>query len=139
MPKWQEEFMTLLMKTFSKYKSCQFFIATHSPQIISKLNGENSFVTSLSKNELFPQSFFKNRSSDFQLAELFDAPGTRNEYISRLAFRLLSKVKKNKSVDSDDSMQLNRLIAMNKFIEKDDPIYELILSIKEVIEYYASN
>jgi len=138
-PKWQEDFITLLMRTFSKYRACQFFIATHSPQIISKLSDENCFVTSLSKNELFTPSFFRNKSSDFQLAELFDAPGTRNEYISRLAFKLLSKVKRNKSVDSTDHFDLNKLMSMNEMIDRDDPTFDLILSVKEVVEFYASN
>lgn len=138
-PKWQEDFMILLIKTFNKYSNCQFFIATHSPQIISRMSDKNCYVTSLSKNEIYPPSFFRNRSSDFQLAELFDAPGFRNEYISRLVFGLISKVRRNKSVDLDDRAKLEKLLNMNKMIDEEDPTYELILSVKEVIDYYASN
>ncbi|MCL1078148.1 ATP-binding protein [Parashewanella spongiae] len=138
-PKWQEEFMPMLVKAFSQYKNCQFFIATHSPQIISNVSDENCFVTSLTKNEIYPSSFFRNRSSDFQLTELFDAPGYRNEYISRLAFGLLSKVKKQKAVTDDDKVNLEKLLGFIPLLEKDDPIHDLILSIKEVLEFYASN
>ncbi|WP_333876667.1 AAA family ATPase [Methylobacter sp.] len=137
-PRWQEDFMSLLIKTFSKYRGCQFFIATHSPQIVSKLKSENCFVTSLSSNEIFSASFFYNRSSDFQLAELFDAPGSRNEYVSRLVFGLLSRIKKQKAVGDEDYELLNKLLSMLDLIESNDPVHDLILSVKEIVDHYAS-
>lgn len=138
-PRWQEEFMSLLVKTFSKYRACQFFIATHSPQIVSKLSNKNCFVTSMTKNEIFPSSFFYNMSSDFQLAELFDAPGSKNEYITRLAFSLLSKVKRKRAVSIEDIERLDKLLLMSELIDKNDPTLDLIKSIEEVVKHYASN
>lgn len=138
-PKWQEEFMSLLVKTFDKYKACQFFIATHSPQIVSNLKNKNCFVTSLTKNEIYPSYSFYDRSSDFQLAELFDAPGYRNEYIARIAFSLLSKIKNTKSIQQKDANELNKLLKLSESMDRKDPTYELIESIKEVVKYYASN
>lgn len=137
-PKWQEEFMSLLVRTFSKYRACQFFIATHSPQIVSRLKGNNCFVTSLTKNEIYSSSHFYERSSDFQLAELFDAPGSRNEYITRLAFALLSKVKSKKNVQESEMKELARLLELCNSISHDDPIFDLIKSVEEVVQYYAS-
>lgn len=137
-PKWQEEFMSLLVRTFSKYRSCQFFIATHSPQIVSRLKGSNCFVTSLTKNEIYSSSHFYERSSDFQLAELFDAPGSRNEYITRLAFALLSKVKSKKNAQESEMKELARLLKLCNSISSDDPIFDLIKSVEEVVLYYAS-
>lgn len=137
-PKWQEEFMSLLIKTFSKYRSCQFFIATHSPQIVSRLKGNNCFVTSLTKNEIYSSSHFYERSSDFQLAELFDAPGSRNEYITRLAFALLSKVKSKRNAQKSEMKELDRLLMLCNSINRDDPIFDLIKSVEEVVQHYAS-
>ncbi|TOE35513.1 ATP-binding protein, partial [Vibrio parahaemolyticus] len=68
-PKWQENFMPLLMSVFSGYQSCQFIIASHSPQIVSNVSKTNCFVTSISKGSIYESSYFYNKSSDFQLAE----------------------------------------------------------------------
>jgi len=138
-PKWQEEFMPLLIRTFSQYRSCQFFIATHSPQMVSQLEGKNCFVTSLSKNEIFPSAHFNDRSSDFQLAELFDAPGSRNEYITRLAFSLLSKIKSRKVAGKNEVKELDRLLVLCDSISPDDPTLELVKSVEEIVKHYASN
>lgn len=138
-PTWQEDFMPVLIKTFSKYKSCQFFIATHSPQIVSKLAEANCFITSLTKNEIYPSAQFYERSSDYQLAELFGAPGFRNEYIVRRAFSLLSKVKKQKHTFEKDLLELDKLLSLSKQLDSGDPTLELINSIKEIANHYASN
>jgi predicted ATP-binding protein involved in virulence len=138
-PKWQEDFMPLLIKTFSKYRACQFFIATHSPQMISNLRDNNCFVTSLTKNHVFPSSYFFNMSSDFQLAELFDAPGPKNEYISRLVFSLLSKIKRNKTIDQEDRTQLSKLLLISKNLAEVDPTFELIKTAEEVVKHYATH
>ncbi|NDV92874.1 AAA family ATPase [Alteromonas sp. 345S023] len=138
-PKWQEDFMPLLIKTFSQFRKCQFFIATHSPQIVSQLDGNNCFVTSLSNNEIFPSSYFYERSSDFQLAEIFDAPGSRNEYVTRLAFSLLSKLKKTKTVGLKEIQEMKKLVSLREEIDRDDPTYELVESVEEIVNHYASH
>ncbi|HCE4695043.1 TPA: ATP-binding protein [Vibrio parahaemolyticus] len=138
-PKWQENFMPLLMSVFSGYQSCQFIIASHSPQIVSNVSKNNCFVTSISKGSIYESSYFYNRSSDFQLAELFDAPGNKNEYITRLCFSLLSKVKDNRSVDDSDLKSLNKIMSFIPILEDKDPLLDLVLSVKEVVTFYASN
>lgn len=40
-PAWQEKYIQFLMNTFKDYKGCHFIIATHSPQITSKLKDKN--------------------------------------------------------------------------------------------------
>jgi predicted ATPase len=138
-PFWQEKFIDTLTQIFSNYKNCQFFIATHSPQIVSKLSSRNCFVTSLTKNKIYCASEFINRSSDYQLAELFDAPGTMNEYITRICFNLLSSVKSSKELSSSDKSMLAKLDGFFINLNQDDPVRELILSVKEVVNIYASN
>ncbi|MCH7338427.1 AAA family ATPase [Acinetobacter higginsii] len=138
-PKWQEYFMPLLMKVFNSYKGCHFFISTHSPQIISNLKSENCFVISLTENLIFPADEFNNMSSDFQLAELFKSPGIKNEYISRLAFSLLSKLKTVQKFDREIIKDLEKLVSFKKHLKDNDPTNELIDTVKEVYNFYASN
>ncbi|WP_312057866.1 AAA family ATPase [Acinetobacter courvalinii] len=138
-PKWQEEFMPLLIEIFKAYKGCHFLIATHSPQIISQLNDNNCFITSLTENKAYPAKDFNNMSSDFQLAELFEAPGIKNEYITRLAFSLLSKLKTNKKINHELKSDLSKLISFKDNLDHNDPTIELIQSVQEVFNFYASH
>ncbi|UZD97373.1 AAA family ATPase [Pseudomonas corrugata] len=138
-PRWQEQFMMLLTTSFYAYKNCHFIVATHSPQIISRLREEGCFITSLSKNQVYHAEEFFNRSADYQLAELFDAPGIMNEYISRVAFNLLAKVKANRVVDAESSAELERLKELDKQVERDDPVKELISSVVDLCESYADH
>lgn len=138
-PRWQEEFIIMLTKAFSTYSGCQFIIATHSPQIISNLPNKGCYITSLSKNYLYKAKDFSNRSADYQLAELFDAPGIMNEYIARLAFNLLSKVKTAKLVTDDNWSELKQLQLLLENVNSNDPINELVDSVSQVCEIYAKN
>lgn len=138
-PRWQEQFMMLLMTSFSAYSRCHFIIATHSPQIISRLKDRACFITSLSKQKVFHAEEFYHRSADYQLAELFDAPGMMNEYISRLAFNLLAKVKSMKAFDSESAKDLRRLKELDLQVESGDPVKDLISSVAELCEKYANN
>ncbi|HDL9551814.1 TPA: ATP-binding protein [Escherichia coli] len=137
--RWQEEFIIMLTKAFLTYSGCQFIIATHSPQIISNLPNKGCYITSLSKSYLYKAKYFSNRSADYQLAELFDAPGIMNEYIARLAFNLLSKVKTAKLVTDDNWRELKQLQLLLENVNSNDPINELVNSVSQVCEIYAKN
>lgn len=138
-PKWQEEFMLLLTSAFSKYKGCQFIVATHSPQIISRLKDSGCFITSLSRNETYNASDFLKKSADFQLAELFDAPGTMNEYISRLAFNMLAKIRAYKKLTPELEQDLEHLRELSTKLDPDDPVKELVESVVEASAKYANH
>lgn len=138
-PRWQEEFMELLTSSFASYHNCQFIIATHSPQIIARLRGRGCYIASLSRGELYDAEEFHDKSADFQLAELFDAPGIMNEYISRLAFNLLAKVKHSKEVTLSSQADLSRLLQFKEQLDESDPVKELILSVAMLCEHYAVN
>lgn len=138
-PKWQEDFMGLLIEAFDFYSGCQFIVATHSPQIISRLQGEGCYITSLSKNRFYSAKSFKERSADYQLAELFDAPGLMNEYISRLAFSLLAKLKSAKIVTKENKSELSKLKSLISNSSKSDPLVDLVKSVEEIYEFYDKN
>ncbi|MOA63206.1 hypothetical protein D3C78_1888510 [compost metagenome] len=61
-----------------------------------------------------------------------------NEYVSRIAFTLLSKVKEQKGILPDDAKMLARLNQIKGDLELGDPNIDLIDSVSEVCEYYAA-
>ena len=131
--------MDLVVNSFSDYKRCHFIVATHSPQIVSKLDSRNCFVTSLNSGQIYSSNYFQGKSSDFQLAEIFNSPGSNNEYIARLAFTLLSKIKHNKKVTDSDINEYKKLLTLRENIAVDDPVFHLIGSIKLVLNHYATD
>ncbi|MGY2286325.1 AAA family ATPase [Pseudomonas gingeri] len=138
-PRWQEEFMPLLASAFVKYKSCHFIIATHSPQIISKLNNSASYIYSLTNNILYSAKDFNDKSADFQLAELFDAPGMMNEYISRISFSCIAKLRSRGKVDNETEADLEKLTELQLKLDDNDPTKLLIESVRELYHSYAHN
>ncbi|EEX2892736.1 ATP-binding protein, partial [Escherichia coli] len=108
-PEWQQRYINLLMNTFGGFYNCKFIIATHSPLVISNLKSSNCYILPMAESEMINAKDYNNRSSDYQLAELFDFPGFQNEYILRTAINLFAKIRANKSFDKDDEKTLSRL------------------------------
>lgn len=133
-PKWQEEFMKLLVTVFSQHNNCQFIIATHSPQIISNLSDENCFISSLTDAELYKSDTFHKQSSDFQLAELFYAPGIRNEYLNRKCVKALSKISLSEKLNEKDRIEIFGLIKYIPILDDSDPVKDLMLIIRDALE-----
>lgn len=136
-PQWQEKYIHLITNTFNNYKNCQFIIATHSPQIISNISKDNCFILNMETNKLIDASIFVNNSYDFQLASLFETPGFKNEYLSRIALNIFSKVSRNKYFDLDDLNNFNILERQSIFLDENDPVLDLYLSLKEMKSTYA--
>ncbi|MCG3464247.1 ATP-binding protein, partial [Xenorhabdus bovienii] len=95
-PEWQEKYIKLLIDIFKINKKCHFIITTHSPQIIANLGEKNCFITSIEDGKSKKSINYINKSSDFQLATLFNSPGFKNEYLTRLSLNLLSLHSHNK-------------------------------------------
>lgn len=121
-PEWQTEIIKLIELLSNRYTDCQFFIATHSPQIISNINSENSFVLNLNSKELKSSKEIINRSADFQLTEVFSAPGNNNEYLLRKILIILNKLNTNVALNEDEihtKELIKKLYYEEKFQEKD--------------------
>ncbi|WP_291148690.1 ATP-binding protein [Flavobacterium sp. UBA7680] len=131
-PEWQERYITLLIETFQNFKNCHFIIATHSPQLISKLSIENCYILQMDTKELKNAKYYANNSIDFQLANVFNSPGFKNEYLSRIAFSIISKVGKNKKFDEDDLKNYQLIKSQIKFLQENDPIVHLYNLIKDL-------
>lgn len=138
-PEWQEQFFPLLEKSFFNFSNCQFLIATHSPQIVSKITSNNSYVYSMQHKKLFSSEGFKSKSSDYILAKLFEAPGSMNEYVSRKSFDLIAKIRYFKSINSEIKNDLDGLRSLMPHISKDDPLIKIFNSIKELVFVYDKN
>ncbi|KAB1158561.1 ATP-binding protein [Tenacibaculum aiptasiae] len=136
-PQWQERYIQILTKTFSTYRNCHFIIATHSPQIISKLSEVNSFIIDMETGITKNASEFIDHSADYQLAKIFNSPGFKNEYLSRLAFSIISKVGKSKKFDEEDISNYNIIHNQMKNLEKTDPLFSLYDLITELKVKYA--
>ncbi|EOD7313683.1 ATP-binding protein [Proteus mirabilis] len=136
-PEWQERYIQLLIDIFKSFKNCHFIITTHSPQIISNLSGKNCFITSIEDGFCRNAEEYINKSSDYQLATLFDTPGFKNEYLTRISLNLLAKIMTNKSIDTDDESTIIFLKSIKEKLAKNDPVLKLILSLEEMVNYYA--
>ena len=131
-PEWQEKYIELLAETFSSYKSCHFIIATHSPLIISRLPQYNSFILNMENKKTESAKNYVNHSADYQLAHVFDFPGYKNEYLTRIAINTFSKISKYKKLDDEDKVNIEILESQSKYLRPDDPVYDLYKTLKEL-------
>lgn len=124
-PEWQERYIDLLMSTFRSFKSCHFIIATHSPQIVSRLESENCYILDMRKSVLLDAVDSNRRSADYQLANIFSAPGFKNEYLMRELLKLLSKLSEGVELSNDDHEVISRIREIEDALEKSDPVHQL--------------
>lgn len=136
-PEWQEKYIQILIATFSQYKSCHFIIATHSPQIISRLRFNNSYIMQIETGKVKKAEQFINNSIDFQLANIFESPGYKNEYLSRIALNIFTKVNRKKHFDEDDINKLKLLEHLYQYMDNDDPVRNITDAIKEMFKIYG--
>lgn len=133
-PEWQLEIINKIQDFFNPYSNCHFIIATHSPQIISGLIGHNSYIIDLEKNITYSSEDYSKKSADFQLANVFDAPGSNNEYLVRISLTILSKLTKNIELSAED---INHIIFLNKIkdiLPDSDAVFYLIEQINALVD-----
>ncbi len=138
-PAWQEEFIENIQNCFNNYRGCHFIIATHSPQIVSRLSGNNCFVVDVEKNKIISNEGREMNSSDYHLAEIFRSPGIKNEYISKITVNLISKIKHYKSIDKHDLKTIEHILELKKLLSDDDPLNELILAASKMVKEFYKN
>ncbi|WP_413739568.1 AAA family ATPase [Sodalis sp. RH14] len=125
-PEWQEKYISILMDTFKDYHNCHFIIATHSPQITSKLKSHNCFILSMQDGKVNNASNFINRSIDFQLANIFKAPGYKNEYLMRELISFLSELTETKKISHTRLIEIEKILGLKDVIENTDPVKKLM-------------
>lgn len=125
-PEWQENFIELLNAAFKHFKNCHFIIATHSPLVISQLSTKNCYILNMDEDEMYSSSDYANRSSDYQLARLFNTPGNHNEYLNRLCVSLLSSISKHGELNTEQLKDLEFLVNLKTMLNDDDTVKHLI-------------
>ncbi|MFC4484929.1 AAA family ATPase [Cupriavidus campinensis] len=135
-PAWQERYVHLLLETFASRKDCQFLVATHSPQVVAELPQANCFVMDMADGQVIGTESLSHRSIDFQLANVFGAPGHNNEYLNRTALNLFSRVASNKRFQASDLHDITMLEGIHDNLRLDDPLRDLIAAISEMKETY---
>lgn len=135
-PEWQEKYIHLLHRTFQHVKDCHFLIATHSPQIVAQLPGDNCYVMPMETGIATNARRYSHKSIDYQLAEVFGAPGFRNEYLSRVALSLFSSVSKRRSFDDKSRQTLSELENVTELLQPGDPVLDIITALREMRKQY---
>ncbi|WP_315388126.1 AAA family ATPase [uncultured Stenotrophomonas sp.] len=125
-PEWQTDVIGKLQRAFSGYTGCHFIIATHSPQIVAGLTTKNGFVLDLEEQQLHQSKDYANRSADFQLAQIFNAPGLNNEYLIRVSLSILSKLSKRQDLSPDDAEKISMLADIRESLSEVDPVRHLV-------------
>lgn len=125
-PEWQETYIDLLMQIFGSHNGCHFIIATHSPQIVSRLNDQNCYITQTENGEITSSTEYIDKSADFQLVRLFKTPGKENEYLKRIAVNVLTKISKGVDLDFNSVRDMEILMAAYTKLESGDTVKELI-------------
>lgn len=136
-PEWQERYIEMLTTVFEDFNACHFIIATHSPQIISHLKGKNCFILDLKNRELMSAKKVINRSADYQLAEIFGTPGFKNEYLSRIALNLFTRVSRTSSFNDKDIEDYENLVSLKDMLDTNDPVKQIIIALETLRREYA--
>ncbi len=90
----------------------------------ARISEKNSFILDLTNNSLKTIESFKNRSSDFQLSEVFNFPGKNNEYLIRKLILLLNKLNNEEdfilNTESNNFLKhINKLLKEEKIDQED--------------------
>lgn len=133
-PEWQEKYIELLISTFSRFKRCHFVIATHSPQIISNLADQNCYVLDMHKRITFNANTLNKKSADFQLASIFEAPGYKNEYLSRELISALATLGSGNALAGERLEMLKKILHLKKSLDASDPVLRLMNILTEALE-----
>lgn len=124
-PEWQERFISLMASTFSGYRGCHFLLATHSPLIVAQASEMNCAVVTMDDLGITDASEYSNRSADFQLAEVFDTPGYRNEYLAREGLAALKLASMQQFESQEFRYRLELLTRVRPRLMDDDPVAQI--------------
>lgn len=132
-PEWQERYIDILMNIFDEYKGCHFIIATHSPLVISQLKKDNCYIMSMKDKEARPASLFNRRSSDYQLANVFDHPGHKNEYVIRTLTKALLSIQKSEAISKDRMDEIQHIISIKEEFDSSDPALNMLNMVEDIL------
>lgn len=140
-PNWQMRYLSFLRELFSseQFSTCHIIIATHSHFLISDLQGENSKIIGLTKQDQKINIIDMPRnidtfgwSAEEVLYKVFDVRTTRNYYLEVDLRELLYLI----SNQSNEKERLNQLYQrINKVrLSEEDPLNLILKKSNEYIE-----
>lgn len=134
-PEWQQDFLPLLSTIFSHYKECHFIIATHSPHIVSSISTSNSYIVNLENNptKILEGKEVSSQSLDYQLAQVFRAPGNRNEYLISQAVEALTALRDGQTPDYSFLTKVNELMEFHDIVPNNDPVQKLLSTLRKAL------
>ena len=135
-PEWQSNFIPLLKSIFSNFILCHFIIATHSPQILSSMNGNNDYILKLDTNEILQSNKCKSKSIDFYLASIFNSPGIGNDYIAAELIKILTNISNKGEISLDIQKRIGDILKIRKKITSKDPLNKLFSLLDSAIRRY---
>jgi predicted ATP-binding protein involved in virulence len=133
-PKWQEAVLEKYKGIIDTFERCHLIAATHSPQVASSLDGDNSFILRMKDSKLITCSEIKNRSIDFQLADIFEAPNFSNDYIGTELVKVLTLISKNGEINEELRVRISRLKKYHGNIKCEDPLQKMYLLLNSLEE-----
>lgn len=133
-PEWQEKYMSLLMTAFSSYKGCQFVLATHSPQMVSNLVSKNCYILAMDSRKTYSNTNFSLKSTDYQLAKLFQTPGFNNEYLMTELLEILALLSEGASPTKSLVERVEYILQIKHTLKKNDPVRKLAETLQKVSE-----
>lgn len=141
-PEWQERLLKFFEMLLQDYDDIHLVIATHSPQIVSNLPKKNAFIVNLTTKETLSSNDFINKSADFQLTEIFQAPGHNNEYLLRKLLILLEKLNHthNTPLQDEDFRFLQNLknLQIHGVFNQDDKVVIILNAILDILKQFGS-
>jgi ABC-type uncharacterized transport system ATPase subunit len=130
-PNWQMRYVSFLKKVFEYFTSCHFILTTHSHFLISDLEGANSCVVALNKNENSKEIYAKllegantfGWSAEQVLLEVFNVTTTRNYFIADRIGEILELISKKERNENLVREKVTSLINKNVFdLSHNDPL-----------------
>ena len=113
---------------FKRFESCHFVYATHSHFLISDLQGQNSAILGLKRNENITSELFDLNtygwSAEDVLYNIFNVKSARNFYVGQDLITLLGLISNN----SKDKIKIEDLINKLRELELNevDPLNDII-------------
>ena len=138
-PNWQMKYMSFLKEIFKDYASCQFITTTHSHFFASDLDGENSKIIGLKRNDSnkietleLPRDLDTfGWSAEEVLYRVFELRTNRNHYFE-YDITMLASLIQNNSNDIEKITTLIEKLKKYKF-SNSDPLNYLLTKGEELI------
>jgi hypothetical protein len=138
-PNWQMKYMTFLKKIFNDYSSCHFIITTHSHFFASDLDGRNSKIIGLKRdddNKIKTVHLPKDLntygwSAEDVLYNVFNVASTRNKFVAEDIAEILDFLSAGKK-DGENKISRARfeeLIKLDNSLKENDPLKMVVKSI----------